>query len=106
MKASSADGIKQTVSDNKVVIYSKTYCPYCTRAKGLFKELSVPAEVIELDQRGDGSDIQQTLTTITGSRTVPQVFIGGKFIGGCDDTMAAYSSGKLKEILSGVGYSI
>jgi hypothetical protein len=32
----------------------------------------------------DGSDIQQTLTTITGSRTVPQVFIDGKFIGGCD----------------------
>lgn len=41
---------------------------------------------IQLDQRDDGSSIQQYLGSVTGQRTVPQVFINGKFIGGGDDT--------------------
>lgn len=104
--ASQADNVKQTVADNKVVVYSKTYCPYCTEAKGLFTKLQVPAKVIELDTMKGGDDLQLGLQEVTGRRTVPQVFVGGKHVGGCDDTMAAYNSGKLKELLAGVGYSI
>eukprot|EP00882_Tetradesmus_deserticola_P003081 GHRQ01003270.1.p1 GENE.GHRQ01003270.1~~GHRQ01003270.1.p1 ORF type:complete len:136 (+),score=47.27 GHRQ01003270.1:82-489(+) len=104
--ASQADNVKQTVADNKVVVYSKTYCPYCTEAKGLFKQLQVPAKVIELDTMTGGADLQLGLQEVTGRSTVPQVFVGGKHVGGCDDTVAAYQSGKLKEMLAGVGYSI
>ncbi|KXZ47427.1 hypothetical protein GPECTOR_35g865 [Gonium pectorale] len=105
--ASKAESIKQTVADNKVVVYSKTYCPYCTRVKGLFTELKVPHKVLELDGMGaEGAELQDALQPITGRRTVPQVFIGGKFIGGCDDTMAAHAAGKLKVALSEVGISI
>lgn len=50
--ASKADQVKQAVSSNKVVIYSKTYCPYCTRAKSLLQKLNVPAMVVELDNMG------------------------------------------------------
>lgn len=45
-----AESIRQTVKDNKVVVYSKSYCPYCSEVKGLFTSLQVPALVIELDQ--------------------------------------------------------
>eukprot|EP00775_Hariotina_reticulata_P001253 gene1253-1593_t len=106
VNASQADAVKQTVADNKVVVYSKTYCPYCSEAKGLFQKLQVPAKVIELDVIPGGDDLQLGVQEITGRRTVPQVFVGGKHVGGCDDTMAAYSSGKLKEMLAAVGYQI
>lgn len=59
--------------------------PAGTQVKSLFKSLNVPAQVLELDNMGsEGDAIQTSLQTITGRRTVPQVFIGGKFIGGCD----------------------
>lgn len=104
--SSQADSIKQTVNGNKVVIYSKTYCPYCTEVKGLMGKLQVSAKVLELDTMGDeGAQIQSTLQTITGCRTVPQVFVGGKFIGGCNDTVAAYKAGKLKQVFQEAGVS-
>ena len=54
----------------------------------------------ELDQMKDGSAIQNTLVEITGQRTVPNVWVKGKFIGGNDDIHALLRSGKLKEMLS------
>jgi hypothetical protein len=48
-----ADTIRKTVADNKVVVYSKTTCPYCSRVKGLMGDLKVPALVFELDQIGE-----------------------------------------------------
>ncbi|GBF91717.1 glutaredoxin-C4 [Raphidocelis subcapitata] len=101
-----ADSIRKTVADNKVVVYSKTTCPYCTRVKGLLAELKVPALVIELDQTADGPDVQASMMDVVGRRSVPQVFIGGNHVGGCDDTVAAYEAGKLKDLLGTVGFSI
>lgn len=74
------------IDSNKVAIFSKTYCPYCTRAKSLFADtLKVPAAVVELDAIGsEGAAMQQALQARTGMRTVPQVFVSGKLIGGCD----------------------
>lgn len=59
------------------------------QARGLFEKLSVPAKVIELDAVQGGEDLQLGLQEVTGLRTVPQVFIGGSFLGGCDGEMAA-----------------
>jgi len=70
--------------ENPVMVYSKTYCPYCSEVKSLFGRLNVPAKVVELDNLADGDAIQAGLQTITGRRTVPQVFIAGKHVGGCD----------------------
>mmetsp|Transcript_28398 Transcript_28398/g.86811 ORF Transcript_28398/g.86811 Transcript_28398/m.86811 type:complete len:160 (+) Transcript_28398:25-504(+) len=91
--------IKETIGSNDVVVYSKSYCPFCLKTKGLFAELGVPTTVIELDEVDGGSDIQNALASMTGQRTVPNVFINGQHIGGNDDTQKAYKSGKLKELL-------
>ncbi|GMN55230.1 hypothetical protein TIFTF001_024350 [Ficus carica] len=91
--------VKKTVSSHNIVIFSKSYCPYCRRAKAVFKELKQVPHVIELDQRDDGRDIQDALGEIVGRRTVPQVFINGNHIGGSDDTVEAYESGQLAKLL-------
>ncbi|KAK9093537.1 hypothetical protein Syun_028448 [Stephania yunnanensis] len=91
--------VKKAISSHNIVIFSKSYCPYCKRAKAVFKELNQAPHVIELDERDDGWEIQDTLSEIVGRRTVPQVFIKGKHIGGSDDTVDAYESGKLSELL-------
>ncbi|KAJ4709254.1 Glutaredoxin family protein [Melia azedarach] len=98
-KSPEAAFVKKTISSHKIVIFSKSYCPYCRRAKSVFKELKQSPHVIELDERDDGWNIQDALGEIVGRRTVPQVFINGKHIGGSDDTVEAYESGKLAELL-------
>ncbi|MEW5299557.1 MAG: hypothetical protein WDW38_004403 [Sanguina aurantia] len=104
--AGKVDEIKSAIVAAPVVVYSKTYCPYCTKAKALLTDLKVPFTAFELDKLGDGDELQSSLQGLTGSRTVPQVFIGGKFLGGCDDTMAANRSGKLATLLKEAGVSI
>ncbi|GER32619.1 glutaredoxin family protein [Striga asiatica] len=91
--------VKKTISSHTIVIFSKSYCPYCRRAKAVFKELKQDPYVVELDERDDGGSIQDALSEIVGRRTVPQVFINGKHLGGSDDTVEAYESGKLAELL-------
>ncbi|KAM0887373.1 hypothetical protein ACQ4PT_029098 [Festuca glaucescens] len=96
-----ASFVKSTVKAHDVVIFSKSYCPYCRRAKAVFKELELKKDpyVIELDEREDGGDIQDALADMVGRRTVPQVFVRGKHLGGSDDTVDAYESGKLAKLL-------
>ncbi|TKY72788.1 Glutaredoxin-C4 protein [Spatholobus suberectus] len=91
--------VDETISSHRIVIFSKTYCPYCRRAKAVFKELNQVPHVVELDEREDGSKIQDILINIVGRRTVPQVFINGKHLGGSDDTVEAYESGRLTKLL-------
>ena len=67
--------------------------------KSLFKRMNVDAEVIELDKTQGGDVIQKELYKLTGQRSVPNVFVGGKHVGGNDDTQAAAKSGKLQELL-------
>lgn len=97
--SSEAAFVKKTISAHKIVIFSKSYCPYCRKAKSVFKELKQVPFVVELDERDDGWNIQDALSEIVSRRTVPQVFINGKHIGGSDDTVEAYQSGKLAKLL-------
>ncbi|KAL4360819.1 hypothetical protein GQ457_04G026740 [Hibiscus cannabinus] len=93
--------VKKTVADNPVVVYSKSWCPYSSEVKSLFKKLGVEPSVIELDELGaQGSQLQNVLEQLTGQRTVPNVFIGGKHIGGCTDTVELYQNGELESLLS------
>ncbi|KAF9614107.1 hypothetical protein IFM89_015369 [Coptis chinensis] len=98
-RASHSSFVKKTVSSHHIVIFSKSYCPYCRRAKAVFKELNQSPHIIELDERDDGWDLQDALSEVVGRRTVPQVFVNGKHIGGSDDTVEAFESGKLAELL-------
>eukprot|EP00741_Cyanophora_paradoxa_P013405 tig00020685_g12944.t1 len=93
--------VATAAAKNKIMMFSKAYCPYCVKAKELFKSLGEPYHAIELDERDDGSTIQAELATMTGQRTVPSVWINGRFIGGCDDTHAKHRSGELARLLKG-----
>ncbi|KAI9322057.1 glutaredoxin [Zopfochytrium polystomum] len=95
----SAKLIDATIAQANVAIFSKSYCPYCQKAKALFDSLNVPYTALELDQRDDGSDIQSVLASKTGQRTVPNIFIAGQHVGGCDSVHALHAKGELKKLL-------
>ncbi|KMT10612.1 hypothetical protein BVRB_5g117320 [Beta vulgaris subsp. vulgaris] len=90
---------KHLVSSTPVFVFSKTYCGYCNRVKQLLKQVGAAFQVMELDQETDGDAIQAALLEWTGQRTVPNVFIGGKHIGGCDAVMAKHNQGQLVPML-------
>ncbi|XVF21463.1 hypothetical protein REPUB_Repub12eG0092400 [Reevesia pubescens] len=95
------DSVKKTVADNPVVVYSKSWCSYSSEVKSLFKKLGLEPLVIELDELGpQGPQLQKVLERLTGQHTVPNVFIGGKHIGGCSDTVKLYRKGELEPLLS------
>ena len=94
---------KELVSSNTVVVFSKSNCPYCVTVKKLFTQLGVDFKAIELDQESDGSELQAALKEWTGQKTVPNVFIGGNHIGGCDATQALHNQGKLVPLLTEAG---
>lgn len=80
----------------KVEIYTTPYCPYCIRAKALLGRKGVL--YTEVDVTGD-SRKRQWLLEVTGQRTVPQVFIDGRSMGGYDDIAALDRAGKLDPLL-------
>lgn len=92
--------IQSEIDSSKVVVFSKSYCPYCLATKKLFKDMGVKdVKVIELDQRGDGDAIQSALLQMTGQRTVPNTFVNGQHLGGNDKAQAAAKSGELQKKL-------
>jgi glutaredoxin 3 len=91
--------ILSIIGENKVTIFSKTYCPFCDKAKKLFRTFGEDAKILELDLRPDGAIIQDELAKMTGQRSVPNVFVKGQHAGGNDDCQAMARSGKLHEML-------
>ena len=88
------------LSSKQVVVFSKSYCPFCTKTKDLFTEMGVDFVVHEMDEMGDdGPDLQAALMKMTGQKSVPNVFVKQQHIGGNDDTQSAAKAGKLKELL-------
>src|SRR3546814_19040674 len=78
---------------DKVVMYSKDYCPFCARAQALLKQRGVAdLEIIRIDQDPAQRDI---MIERTGRRTVPQIFIGDQPIGGCDDLISLDRAGAM-----------
>lgn len=84
------------IQANNVMVFSKSTCPFCKKVKTLFDSLQIKYHAIELDQMDNGAEIQSKLKDITGQKTVPNVFIKQKHIGGCDDTLKLHQDGKLK----------
>ena len=80
-------------------MFSKSYCPHCTKAKTLLSTLNVPCNVLELDLIENGAQIQDELAQLSGQRTVPNIFIKGNHVGGCDKIHELHSQGKLLAML-------
>lgn len=71
MSASRIDFVNDRIKSNKVVVFSKVYCPYCTMAKSALKDAGLKDYfLMELDEVEDGAAIQDALQKITGARTV------------------------------------
>ena len=81
----------------KVVIYTKMTCPYCIRAKMLLQRKEAEIEEIAVDFGGEKK--QEMVQRSNGRMTVPQIFIGDRHIGGCDDLFELESTGELDELL-------
>ena len=81
----------------KVEMYTTAVCPYCVRAKQLLTQKGIEAiEEIRVDLLPERRD---EMVTRTGRRTVPQIYIGTTYVGGCDDLYALEHDGKLDALL-------
>lgn len=83
----------------KVTIYTRAFCPYCTRAVQVLKEKG--AELNEIDAGMDPALREEMIQRSNGGRTFPQIFVGDQHIGGCDDMIALDRAGKLDPMLAG-----
>ncbi len=81
-----------------VVIYTKSTCPYCHAAKALLRQKGAPFEEIRVD--GDRGAQMAMAEKAGGRSTVPQVFIGGNHVGGCDDLHDLEAMGELDGLLA------
>ncbi len=82
----------------KVEIYTKDWCGYCARAKRLLAEIGADVADYPVDMGGEKK--AEMIQRAGGRTTVPQIFIDGRHIGGCDDLMALERSGELARLLA------
>ena len=83
----------------RVEIYTKMFCPYCTRAKRLLSDKGVAFE--EYDITMGGKKREEMLGRANGRFTVPQIFINDHHVGGSDDLYALEANGRLDPLLQG-----
>ena len=81
----------------KVTMYSTGYCPFCTRAKQLLEQHAV-ADLTDIRIDEDPSQ-RPIMMALSGRRTVPQIFIGERHVGGCDELFDLERSGELAGLL-------
>ena len=92
------DSVAKEVTLAKVEIYTKFTCGFCLRAKRLLDMKKIPYEEIAVDLGGPRK--AEMVDRSGGRMTVPQIFINGRHVGGCDDLMALEMQGKLDELLA------
>lgn len=83
----------------KVTIYTRQFCPYCSRALALLKDKKV--DFTEIDAGMNAALKDEMIQRSGGGRTFPQIFVDDRHIGGCDDMVALDHAGKLDPMLTG-----
>lgn len=86
-----------------VEVYTQPWCPYCARALALLSRKG--ATIREIDAPGGTPEREEARARSGGRGTVPQIFIDGRHIGGCDELMALDARGGLDPLLQGAGAS-
>ena len=84
--------------NKKIIMYSKSYCPFCVKAKQLLKNKNL--DVTEIDITNDPDLIEEMMSKSSGRKSVPQIFIGDLHVGGFDDLSALNQKGELDKIVS------
>lgn len=80
---------------SKIEVYSGDYCPYCQRAKALLKQRGY--DYIEYDVQMEPAKREEMAQRAPGARTIPQIFINDRHVGGCDDLFALDRRGELAD---------
>jgi len=108
--AAAAAFVADAIADARepVVLFALEWCEFCWSLRRLFARLGIPFRSIDLDsvdfQRDDlGGRIRTALAARTGVKTIPQLFVGGEFVGGCTDTLDAWRNGRLQAMLEKAG---
>ncbi|CAI4212852.1 unnamed protein product [Parascedosporium putredinis] len=91
--------VQSLINQNDVVVFSKSYCPYCKATKSTLEKLGAEFTVHELDKLPDGAELQDALESVSGQRTVPNSFIKQKHIGGNSDLQDLLKRGELEKLL-------
>jgi glutaredoxin 3 len=86
------------VTQPAVTLYVSDWCPYCQRARGLLAEKNVEFSEVNID---DDAKLREEMIARSSRRTVPQIFIGDKHVGGCDDLFELDRSGELDRLIQG-----
>jgi glutaredoxin 3 len=86
------------VPQPEILIYTKSWCPYCARAKALLRRKGASYTEIDVEATPGRRD---EMVTRSGRTTVPQIFIGPRHVGGCDDLHALDDAGGLDPLLAG-----
>lgn len=82
----------------KVEVYTTTFCPFCVRAKTLLKRKGIEFDEIDVS---DDDELREKMVELAGGRrTVPEIFVNGKIVGGFDELRALDDAGKLDELLA------
>jgi cysteine synthase A len=97
-----ADAIRDPAQP--VVLFALEWCEFCWSLRRLFQRVRIPFRSIDLDaveyQPGDrGGRIRAALGARTAMTTIPQLFVGGEFVGGCTETLDAWRTGRLQSLL-------
>lgn len=85
------------MSTPEIVMYSTAYCGYCQRARNLLERKGAPLREIKIDEDATERDVM--LKRSGGRRTVPQIFIGERHVGGYDELAALERAGELDKLL-------
>eukprot|EP00096_Caligus_rogercresseyi_P010557 TRINITY_DN389_c1_g2_i1.p1 TRINITY_DN389_c1_g2~~TRINITY_DN389_c1_g2_i1.p1 ORF type:complete len:109 (-),score=23.76 TRINITY_DN389_c1_g2_i1:205-531(-) len=94
--------VEAQIKAKPVFVISKTYCPFAKKAKDVLAKYPISPEnieILEIDGSPHCEEIQSFMKSLTGARTVPRVFIGGKCIGGGTETEGLHRSKKLENML-------
>merc|ERR1739845_192682 len=91
--------IDDFIANNKIAVISKSYCPHCTKAKRALNAAKANYKVLEIENRADCQKIQDYMLKKTKGRSVPRVFIDGKFVGGGDDIARLQQTGQLAKMI-------
>ena len=81
-----------------VTLYMSDWCPYCQRARGLLTKKNVIFTEINIE---DAANFREEMIARSNRNTVPQIFIGDKHVGGCDDLFELDRSGELDRLIRG-----
>lgn len=88
------------VNSQAVVFFSKDECPHCVALSNDLDSLQLPYRKVMLE-----SDLRESLIELTGCKTIPQLFIGGRFVGGYKEFTTLCGTGRINQLLAPFGFS-